>query len=219
VPGCYLDKGRAGIDWYVARKPHVRAATAATLIACTAGCSRHRETVTSEDGALPAIASVASSEAPRSSGPTGPSASASLQAISPDSPCQLPNAAIAAPRCPPGPGPTIDVVLRTEHHREGKHSLFSAHAIATALNLDEILFVNSDIGYYTCCATREPNEISSRCLGSEEPPCSRARIYRDGDDLVVLSARPFGVQKRLPLPCGAVVRFLGKTDCDANAPP
>jgi hypothetical protein len=110
---------------------------------------------------------------------------------------------------------TLPIVLSTEHSRSKKGGGFVARVQNPTLKIDEKFLDTSTIGgSYSCCVHSEMEAISYTC--ELDDGAVTARVYRDKDELVFEASqgRP---EKRVPIPCGAWVRFRGPTkDCEGS---
>jgi hypothetical protein len=113
---------------------------------------------------------------------------------------------------------TLEISLSTEHSRTKKGGGFIARVKNPALKVDEKFLDTSSIaGGYSCCVHAEVEAISYTCEVADE--AMNARVYREKDELVIEASqgRP---EKRLPIPCGAWLRFRGPAkDCEGSPSP
>jgi hypothetical protein len=168
-----------------------------------AGCA------TAPEAATPvAVAPVASPSIAASGASANPPAAASTE--HPD--------ASAAERSDSGCGEeseTLEITLTTQHSRSKKGGGFVARVVNPALKLDEkFLDTGALDSGYSCCVHTEVEAISYTCELADG--AVTARIYREKDELVIEASqgRP---ERRVPISCGAWLRFRGPAkDCEGS---
>jgi|SRR5580692_4161256 hypothetical protein len=112
---------------------------------------------------------------------------------------------------------TVPVVISVQHARGNKRGGFVAKMQAPPLKLNETLIDTTTLkGSYTCCVHTEVESVRFEC---ELPDGnSLGRVYREKDDIVIDSGEGHD-SKRLPIPCGAWLRFRGPVkDCESSPP-
>jgi hypothetical protein len=110
---------------------------------------------------------------------------------------------------------TVPIVISTQHTR-GKKGGFTVKMSAPPLKVDETLIDTATInGTYNCCAMTEMESVRFECEISDNNQLGR--VYRDKDELVI--DRGEGHEpKRVPIPCGAWVRFRGpQRECASSS--
>jgi hypothetical protein len=110
---------------------------------------------------------------------------------------------------------TLEILLTTQHAKS-KNGGFVVRVQNAALKLDEKLLDTSalDRSGHQCCAHAEMEAINYMCELADGP--MTARVYRDKDELVIEASqgRP---EKRVPIPCGAWLRYRGPAkDCEGS---
>jgi hypothetical protein len=111
---------------------------------------------------------------------------------------------------------TVPIIIATEHAR-GKKGGFVAKMQAPLLKVSETLIDTTSLkGAYTCCVQTEVESVRFECELPDGP--SVGRVYREKDELVIEPGEGRAA-KRLPIPCGAWLRFRGPVkDCESSPP-
>jgi hypothetical protein len=111
---------------------------------------------------------------------------------------------------------TVPVIISTKH-AGGKKGGFVAKMQAPLLKLNETLIDTTSLkGAYTCCVQTEVESVRFECELPDGP--SIGRVYREKDELVIEPGEGHD-GKRLPIPCGAWLRFRGPVkDCESSPP-
>jgi hypothetical protein len=111
---------------------------------------------------------------------------------------------------------TVPVVIATQHSR-GKRGGLIVKMQAPVLKVNETLIDTSSLkGGYNCCVMTEVESVRFECELADGN--SLGRVYREKDDLVVDPGEGHEV-KRLPIPCGAWLRFRGPVkECESSPP-
>jgi hypothetical protein len=111
---------------------------------------------------------------------------------------------------------TVPVVIATQHAR-GKKVGFVVKMQSPVLKVNETLIDTSSLkGGYNCCVLTEVESIRFECELADGN--SLGRVYREKDDLVIDPGEGHEV-KRLPIPCGAWLRFRGPVkECESSPP-
>ncbi len=180
-----------------------RANLTATLLLVAAACA------TPPERPGPAVATASSS-------PTPP-ASATAPAVDAPAP---PHAEAADASSSDGcaeESETVAVVISTQHSKGNKKGGFVAKMQAPALKVNETLIDTTTIkGAYTCCVVTEVESVRFECELPDGP--TNGRVYREKDEIVIDPGEGHDL-KRLPIPCGAWLRFRGPVkDCESSPP-
>ena len=111
---------------------------------------------------------------------------------------------------------TVPVVIATQHAR-GKKGGFIVKMQSPALKVNETLIDTSSLkGGYNCCVLTEVESVRFECELADGN--SLGRVHREKDDLVIDPGEGHEV-KRLPIPCGAWLRFRGPVkECESSPP-
>jgi hypothetical protein len=133
----------------------------------------------------------------------------------PSSPTSPPTDAGASDGCA-DESETVPVVIATQHAR-GRGG-FVAKMQAPPLNVNEMLIDTRALkGGYTCCVMTEVEAVRFECELADGTS-TLGRVYRETDTLVIDPGEGHEA-KRLPISCGAWLRFRGPVkDCESSPP-
>jgi hypothetical protein len=111
---------------------------------------------------------------------------------------------------------TVPVVIATQHAR-GKRPGFVVKMQAPLLKMNETLIDTSAIkGGYNCCVSTEVEAVRFECELADGP--SIGHVHREKDELVIDPGEGHE-SRRLPIPCGAWLRFRGPVkECESSPP-
>jgi hypothetical protein len=110
---------------------------------------------------------------------------------------------------------TLEIALTTQHSKTKKGGGFVVRVANPTLKLDEKFLDTSLLeSGYSCCVHAEMEAVSYSCELADG--AVNARVYREKDELVIEASQGHP-EKRVPIPCGAWLRFRGPAkDCEGS---